>query len=70
MEAAHEIGDAVTTERRYYASSQPADTAYPVHATRFHRRIENDMRRTQSMAFDEDQCRVRVDTAASNFATL
>ncbi|MET3449652.1 hypothetical protein ABIC76_005027 [Ralstonia sp. 1138] len=37
---------------------------------RSHWAIENGMHWTLDMAFSEDQCRVRVDNAAQNFAVL
>ncbi|MGF6604526.1 putative transposase YbfD/YdcC, partial [Paraburkholderia sp. GAS448] len=65
-----EIGDTVTTERRYYVSSLPPDAARVAHAIRAHWGIENGMHWTLDMAFSEDQCRVRVNNAAQNFAIL
>ena len=70
IEATREIGDAVSTERRYYVSSLPADAARIAHAVRSHWAIENGMHWTLDMAFGEDQWRVRVDNAAQNFAVL
>jgi predicted transposase YbfD/YdcC len=70
VEATREIGDKVTTERRYYVSSLPPDAAHIAHAVRSHWRIENSMHWVLDVAFGEDQCRVRVDNAAQNFAIL
>ena len=44
VEATREIGDSITTERRYYISSLPSDAAHIAHAVRSHWRIENSMR--------------------------
>ncbi|MGF6604621.1 putative transposase YbfD/YdcC [Paraburkholderia sp. GAS448] len=39
-------------------------------AVRAHWRIENNLHWVLDVAFGEDQCRVRVDNAAQNFAIL
>ncbi|OJB04641.1 hypothetical protein BGV52_27630 [Burkholderia ubonensis] len=70
VEAAREIGDTKTTERRYYVSSLPPDATRIAQAVRAHWRIENSMHWVLDMAFGEDQCRVRVNNAAQNFAIL
>ncbi|WP_243751179.1 ISAs1 family transposase [Paraburkholderia sp. BL10I2N1] len=61
---------ALDRERHYYVSSLPPDAAPIVHAVRSHWGIENGMHWCLDMAFGEDQCRVRVDNAAQNFAIL
>ncbi|RQZ17092.1 ISAs1 family transposase [Burkholderia sp. Bp9031] len=70
VESTREIGDAVATERRYYVCSLPPDAARIAHAARSHWAIENGMHWALDMAFGEDQCRVRVNNAAQNFAVL
>jgi predicted transposase YbfD/YdcC len=70
VESTREIGDTVTTERRYYVSSLPPDAERIAGAVRSHWRIENNLHWCLDMAFGEDQCRVRVDNAAQNFAIL
>lgn len=70
VEATREIGETVTTERRYYVSSLPPDAAHIAHAVRAHWGIENGMHWSLDMAFGEDQCRVRVDHTAQNFTIL
>jgi predicted transposase YbfD/YdcC len=70
VESTREIGDTVTTERRYYVSSLPPEAAHIAHAVRAHWRIENNLHWVLDVAFGEDQCRVRVDNAAQNFAIL
>jgi predicted transposase YbfD/YdcC len=70
VEATREIGDTVTTERRYYVSSLPPEAARIAHAVRSHWRIQNSMHWVLDMAFGEDQCRVRVNNAAQNFVIL
>lgn len=70
LEATREIGDAVTVERRYYESSLAVDATRVAHAVRSHWRSENSMHWVFDVAFGEDQCRVRVEHAAQNFAIL
>ncbi|MGU7780707.1 ISAs1 family transposase [Burkholderia sp. PU8-34] len=70
VEATREIGDTKTTERRYYVSSLLPDAARIAQAVRAHWRIENSMHWVLDMTFSEDQCRVRVNNAAQNFAIL
>nr|WP_321808876.1 ISAs1 family transposase [Burkholderia sp. BCC1993] len=70
IEATRESGDTKTTERRYYVSSLPPNAARIAQAVRAHWRIENSMHWVLDMAFGEDQCRVRVNNAAQNFAIL
>jgi predicted transposase YbfD/YdcC len=70
VEATREIGDKITTERRYDVSSLPPNAAHIAHTVRSHWGIENGMHWTLDMAFREDECRVRVDNAAQNFAIL
>lgn len=70
IEATREIGPNVSTERRYYISSLPAHATRVAHAVRAHWGIENSLHWVLDMAFGEDQCRVRVENAAQNFAIL
>ncbi|MGF6605022.1 putative transposase YbfD/YdcC, partial [Paraburkholderia sp. GAS448] len=58
VESTREIGDSVTTERRYYVSSLPPDAALIARAVRAHWRIENNLHWVLDVAFGEDQCRV------------
>ncbi|CAM3355766.1 ISAs1 family transposase [Burkholderia ubonensis] len=70
VEVAREIGDAKTTERRYYVSRLSADVVRIPWVVRAHRRIEISMRWESDMAFGEDQGRVRINNATRNFAIL
>jgi predicted transposase YbfD/YdcC len=70
VESTREIGEMVTTERRYYVSSLPPDAERIARAVRSHWRIGNNLHWCLDVAFGEDQCRVRVDNAAQNFAIL
>ncbi|WP_063534050.1 ISAs1 family transposase [Burkholderia sp. MSMB1589WGS] len=70
VEATREIGGTVSVERRYYVTSLPPDAVRVAHAVRSHWGIENSMHWALDVAFGEDQCRVRVENAAQNFAIL
>jgi predicted transposase YbfD/YdcC len=70
VEAERRIGDAVTTELRYYLSSLPADAAALNHAIRAHWGIENRLHWVLDVAFDEDRSRARTDHAPENLAGL
>jgi len=54
VESTREVGDPVTTERRYYVSSLPPDAAHIVHAVRAHWRIEMNLHWVLGVAFCED----------------
>lgn len=64
------MGTERSTERRYYISSLPAEAARVAHAVRSHWPIENSLHWVLDVAFGEDQCRVRLENAAQNFAIL
>ncbi|WP_231636413.1 ISAs1 family transposase [Burkholderia sp. MSHR3999] len=70
VEATREICGTVSVERRYYVASLPPEAAHIAHAVRSHCGIENSMHWALDVAFGEDQCRVRVENAARNFAIL
>lgn len=59
-----------STERRYYISSLPANAAALGKTVRAHWGIENSMHWVLDVAFREDDCRIRCDEAAQNFAIL
>lgn len=59
-----------STERRYYISSLPAKPALLNQMIRAHWGIENSFHWVLDMAFDEDDCRIRVGDGAQNFAIL
>ena len=62
--------DWVTVEVRYYLSSLESKADKLLHAIRTHWTIENQLHWVLDVAFDEDQCRVRTEPAAQNFAIL
>ncbi len=57
-------------EISYYLSSLEPDAKRIAGAVREHRGIENSLHWVLDMAFDEDHCRVRKDSAGINLATL
>ena len=59
-----------STERRYYISSLPAKAALLNERVRAHWGIENSLHWVLDVAFDEDDCRIRVGDGAQNFAIL
>ena len=60
-----------STEQRYYICSRPTLPAErALSASRSHWGIENELHWVLDVAFNEDQCRVRVGNAAENFAVL
>ncbi len=59
-----------STERRYYISSLPAKVALLGKTVRAHWGIENSMHWVLDVTFREDDCRLRCDDVAHNFAIL
>ena len=59
-----------TAEIRYFLSSREADDEALEDAARRHWSIENSLHWVLDVAFNEDQCCVRDETAASNWAVL
>lgn len=66
-----DMGDATSTETRYFLSSMPPNNAKMLGACiRAHWAVENSLHWTLDMAFREDECRIRIDNAAQNLAAL
>lgn len=61
------IKDKITTETRYYISSQKQKADFFLHAIRSHWGIENSLHWVLDVIFREDYCRKRKDNAAENF---
>ena len=70
VEATREINGNATTEVRYYLSSLPVQAQTFGHAVRTHWGIENSCHWVLDVVFREDDCRLRVGTAAENMSTL
>ena len=71
IESERTAGGKTSTEQRYYIGSVaklPAATA--LRNARAHWGIENGLHWVLDVAFREDDCRVRVDNAAQNFAVM
>jgi predicted transposase YbfD/YdcC len=70
VESERTIRGQTTHERRYYISSLKADAKEFARAVREHWSIENQLHWSLDVSFREDQCRVRIQKAAENFALL
>lgn len=70
IEGRREIGDSVTTDRRYYLSSLPADPELFATAARSHWGIENSLHYVLDVAFREDACRIKSGHAPENLAFI
>lgn len=60
----------VSTERRFFISSLPADAKKIANAVRSHWMIENSLHWTLDVVFNEDQSRVRKDHSPQNMAIV
>lgn len=63
-------GDKVSTEKRYYISSLPADPKKVLYVTRAHWGIENKLHWTLDVCFGDDQSRIRKGHAPENMAVI
>lgn len=70
VESTRTIADNTTVEFRYYLSSLPADAKVAAYAVRSHWGVENSLHWVLDVAFREDNCRIRKDFGAENFAVL
>lgn len=70
VESQRIIGEQKTIECRYYLSSLKANAKEFARAVREHWGIENQLHGSLDVSFREDQCRVRIQRAAENFALL
>lgn len=64
------LGEAATTESRYYIGSKPAQAKTYARYIRGHWGIENSLHWVLDMIFDEDQSRTRKDHGQENLAML
>ena len=71
VESRRQIGESVSTERRYFISSLPAHTAQRIgQAVRNHWCVENELHWSLDVCFGEDQSRVRIGNAAENLSRV
>lgn len=70
IESRREVKGEVTTEKRYYISSLPADTKILSHAIRQHWGVENKLHWVLDICFDDDQSRIRKGNAPRNIAII
>jgi predicted transposase YbfD/YdcC len=70
IESTRRVGDATTTEHRYYLASLPPDAAHLARVIRSHWGIENRLHWVLDVTFHEDLCRVREGHGPENLAIL
>lgn len=70
IEETRQIKERITTERRFFISSLPADAKRIAHAVRAHWSVENSLHWTLDVVSSEDHCRVRKDHAPQNIARV
>jgi predicted transposase YbfD/YdcC len=70
IQAERRIGSERSVEDRYYLSSLDGNAQELLNATRTHWQIENGLHWVLDIAFREDECRIRKDHGAENFAIL
>lgn len=70
VQAERYVNQQTTLETRYYISSLAAPAAHLLAAARTHWSIENSCHWVLDIAFREDECRLRKDHGAQNFAIL
>lgn len=70
VQAERRIGQEKTVQERYYISSLAGSAKQLLGAARTHWHIENGLHWVLDIAFREDECRIRKDHGAQNFAVL
>jgi predicted transposase YbfD/YdcC len=70
VESIRTVGEAVTTEQRYYVSSLPADPVVFGSSVRAHWGIENSLHYVLDVAFGEDACRIKNGNGPENIAFI
>lgn len=71
VEGRRQIGEQVSTERRYFISSLPGRTAQRIgQAVRNHWTVENELHWSLDLCFGEDQSRARIGHGAENLSRV
>jgi predicted transposase YbfD/YdcC len=71
VDSRRQVGEQVSTERRYFISSLPGRTAQRIaQAVRNHWRVENELHWSLDVCFGEDQSRARIGNAAENLSRV
>jgi len=70
IEETRDINGKISTDRRFFISSLPANARQIATAVRAHWAIENTLHWTLDVVFNEDQSRVRKDHAPQNMAIV
>jgi predicted transposase YbfD/YdcC len=71
VECRRQIGQKISTERRYFISSLPGRPAQRIAvAVRKHWSVENELHWSLDVSFGEDQSRVRIGNAAENLSRV
>lgn len=70
IEETREIGDKISTERRFFISSLPVDAKRIAVSVRAHWLIENALHWTLDVVFNEDNSRIRKDHAGENMVIV
>jgi predicted transposase YbfD/YdcC len=70
VESTREIKGKITTERRFFVSSLPAEAEQFAHAVRAHWGIENSLHYMLDVAFGEDACHIKTDNGPENMAFI
>jgi predicted transposase YbfD/YdcC len=70
IEETRDCGGKVSVERRFFITSLAADAKTVAHAVRSHWAIENNLHWTLDVVFNEDQSRVRKDSAPENLSII
>jgi predicted transposase YbfD/YdcC len=70
VESTRDLGDKVSTEKRYYLTSLDGDAEKFAEAVRSHWGVENKLHWVLDVSFREDESRIRKGNAAENMAVI
>jgi len=68
VESRREVGEQTAEDTRYYLTSLPCDATQFAKAVREHWGVENALHWVLDVSFREDDCRIRKEKGAQNFA--